>query len=106
MKAKIITKNDVLELMDAILERGAPIAANRTLACVRKMFNWAHGRDLLDTNPCFGVEAPSRENHRDRVLTKEEIIKLWKNLPKTKMTEIVRLAIQFQLVTAQRKSEI
>jgi len=106
IKAKSVTKNDVLELLDTILERGAPVTANRTLACVRKMFNWAHSRDLLDQNPCFGVKAPSRENHRDRVLTKEEIIKLWKNLPKTKMTKIVRLAIQFQLVTAQRKFEI
>lgn len=106
MKAKSIGKKDVIELLDAILERGSPIIANRTLACIRKMFNWAHSRDLLDSSPCLNIKAPSREARRDRVLTREEITSLWKNLPNAKMTPLMRIAIELQLVTAQRKSEI
>ena len=40
-KAKSITRRDVILLLDEIVDRGAPIQANRTLAVVRKMFNFA-----------------------------------------------------------------
>ncbi|MBF0563558.1 MAG: DUF4102 domain-containing protein, partial [Alphaproteobacteria bacterium] len=35
-----ITKRDVIELLDAIVDRGSPRMANRVLACVRKLFAW------------------------------------------------------------------
>jgi len=59
-KAQNITRRDVLALLDDIMERGAPIAANRTLAVVRKMFNFAVARDILQTSPCVAVAAPAR----------------------------------------------
>src|SRR3546814_1533177 len=34
-----IARRDIRELIDGIEERGAPVAANRTLAAVRKMFH-------------------------------------------------------------------
>jgi hypothetical protein len=46
-KAYDIKRRDVIALLDSIVERGAPIQANRTLALVRKIFNWAISRDLL-----------------------------------------------------------
>ncbi len=36
-----ITRIDVIELLDPIMDRGAPYMANRVLAAVRKLFNWA-----------------------------------------------------------------
>src|SRR5215218_4761129 len=39
-----ITRRDVIALLDGIVDGGAPIAANRTLAAVRKLFNWALDR--------------------------------------------------------------
>jgi Arm domain-containing DNA-binding protein/integrase-like protein len=36
-----ITRRDVIDLLDGIVEDGKPVAANRTLAAVRKLFNWA-----------------------------------------------------------------
>lgn len=105
-KAKDITKHDVLSLLDDILERGAPIAANRTLACIRKMFNWSIERDILAVNPCLYVKSPSRENRRDRVLSPEEIILFWNNLPRAAMSPLIVIALKFQLVSAQRKAEI
>lgn len=105
-KAKDVTKKDVIALLDDILNRGAPIAANRTLACVRKIFNWANSRDILEVNPCASIKLPSRENHRDRVLADDEMANLWHNLEKVHMSGLIRLALKLQLVTAQRKSEI
>jgi hypothetical protein len=37
---KSITRRDVIELLDAVMDNGAPIAANRTLAATRALFNW------------------------------------------------------------------
>jgi integrase len=105
-KAQDITRRDVIALLDGIVERGAPIQANRTLACVRKMFNWAISRDLVPTNPCTMVAMPAKENRRDRVLTDAEIRQFWHGLDNARMSEGTRLALRFQLVTMQRKGEV
>ncbi|MDP6429086.1 MAG: tyrosine-type recombinase/integrase [Rhodospirillales bacterium] len=71
-----ITKADVRELVEGIARR-RPVAANRTLAVVRRIFNWACKKDRLDTSPAFGIDPPAVEKSRDRVLTDDEIICLW-----------------------------
>ena len=105
-KAKSITRRDVIVLLDGIVDRGAPIQANRTLAVVRRMFNFALERDILDATPCARIKAPAKENQRDRVLTAEEIATFWHGLDTAPMTDTVRMALRFKLVTAQRKGEV
>jgi integrase len=105
-KAKDIRRRDVIELLDEIVDRGAPIQANRTLAVIRKMFNFAIGRGILDTTPVAMVKAPSKENQRDRFLSADEIRIFWKGLDKAPMSDGIKLALNLQLVTAQRKGEI
>ena len=105
-KAKDITHKQVIALLDDIVAREAPIQANRVLAVVRKMFNFAVSRGLVDASPCAAVKAPSPENERDRTLKPAEIRKLWNGLDKAKMREGTRLAVKLQLVTAQRKGEV
>lgn len=39
--------------------------ANRTLALVRKMFNFAIEHDWLDTNPCHMVRQLAAEKQRE-----------------------------------------
>lgn len=106
LKAKAITRRNVITLLDGIIERGAPIAANRTLAVIRKMFNFAVGRDVIPATPCAAITRPAPENRRDRVLTDAEIKALWNELPNAKMIELTRLAVKFQLATAQRIGEV
>jgi hypothetical protein len=65
-KASDITKRDVVLLLESITKRGAPIAANRTLSCIRRMLNFAIERDLITANPCATVKAPAKENRRER----------------------------------------
>ena len=107
-KAKDITRRDVRALLSKIVERGSPIAANRMLAVIRKMFNWALEEDILAENPCVAVKAPGEEKRRDRVLKGEEIAGFWYVLgkPELPITKPIRLALKFQLVTAQRKGEV
>jgi integrase len=105
-KAKDITRRDVIQLLDKIKERGAPIIANRTLACIRRMFNFAIERDLIQATPCAQVKAPSKENRRERCLSLNEVKIFWDGLKNAPMSEATRLALKFQLVTAQRKGEV
>ena len=105
-KAREITKRDVLRLLDGIVDRGAGIMANRTLAVIRKMFNFAVSRDIVPISPCLAVRAPAPEQRRDRVLTADEIRAFWHGLEGAKMAEGTKLALKLQLVTAQRKAEI
>ncbi|MFI0415138.1 MAG: tyrosine-type recombinase/integrase [Candidatus Thiodiazotropha sp.] len=116
-KAKEITRRDVVILLDKIVERGAPIQANRTLAVIRKMFNFAVSRDIVPSNPCLQVKAPAPEKQRDRVLSTEEIKILWDALDRVgqksegegkevSMSKGTALALQFQLLTGQRKGEV
>lgn len=105
-KAKDIRRRDVIALLDEIVERGSPIIANRTLAVIRKLYNWAMSRDIVDATPCAAIQAPSKENRRDRVLSDSEIKTFWTKLEEAKMSEGSKLALRLQLVTAQRKGEI
>ena len=104
-KAKDIRRRDVILLLDKIVERGAPIGANRTLGVVRRMFNFAISRDLLDTTPVAMVRPPAQENQRERVLSPEEIRVFWKGLDEGPISPGICLALKLQLVTAQRKGE-
>ncbi len=106
LKAKDIRRRDVILLLDTIVERGAPIAANRTLGIIRRMFNFAVARDLLDATPVAMVKAPAKENQRDRVLSADDIRTLWNGLDGAAMTPAIKLVLKLQLVTAQRKGEI
>ena len=105
-KAKDIRRRDVILLLDGIVERGAPIAANRTLGVIRRMFNFAVARDLLDATPVAMVRAPAKENQRDRVLSADEMRILWNGLEDAAMSPAIKLVLKLQLVTAQRKGEI
>jgi len=105
-KAKTITRRDIVVLLDKVSERGASIAANRTLAVTRRMFNFAVERDILEISPCYNIKAPTKENRRDRLLSSEEIKAFWHGLDNASMFESTKLALRLQLVTAQRKGEL
>src|SRR5204863_2756928 len=60
-KAKDVTRRDVVRLLNEIVDRGAPIQANRTLTILRRMFRFAVGQAIVEMSPCDQVETPSAE---------------------------------------------
>ncbi len=104
MKARAVTRKDVLRMLDEIVERDAPIQANRTLEIIRKIYNWGIIREIVETNPCQMVEKPSAENHRQRVLTDDEIRAVWAAFEHEtpRMTGLFKI----RLLTAQRGDEV
>jgi integrase len=102
-KIQEVSKRDVITLLDGIADR-APIMANRTLAHIRKLFNWAVARDIIAASPCAGVEPPASENSRDRVLTDDELRLVWNaaDVDGWPFGPVVKLMI----LTGQREGEI
>jgi integrase len=99
-----IIRRDVIDLLDRIVEAGKPIAANRTFAAVRKLFNWAVARDIIPASPCAGVKAPSPERARDRILNDEELRFVW--LAADAMGGPFGRLIKLLILTAQRRDEV
>ena len=99
-----ISRRDVIELVDSIVDAGTPVLANRTLAHVKTFFNWCIGRDVIDSNPADRVPKPGSETSRNRVLTKEEIRWFW--LACERVGYPWGHLGQFLLLTGQRLNEI
>jgi integrase len=103
-KAQDLQRKDVINLLDRIVARGARIQANRTLALIRKMYNWGIGRDLVEANPCTQIQAPGKEVQRDRVLSEAEIRAVW--IAFEAQSPLISAMFKLRLVTAQRGGEV
>jgi integrase len=99
-----ITRRDILDVLDRVVDAGKPITANRTLAAVRKMFNWAVSRDIIAASPCAGVKPPSPEQSRDRVLNDTELHNVW--IAAGKIGGPFGALVQLLLLTGQRRDEV
>jgi integrase len=99
-----ITRRDVLDILDRVVDGGAPIAANRVFAAVRKFFNWCVARDIHAASPCAGVKPPTAERSRDRVLSDDELRLVWAAADKLGGTfgPLVKLLA----LTGQRRDEV
>jgi len=104
MKAKEVSRRDVRLLVDSLLERGVTVYANRIFALARKVFNFALQRDIVEVNPCVGLQRPAPERRRDRVLSEEEIRVLWREFEAER--PLVAASYKLRLLTAQRGAEI
>jgi len=105
-KAAEVTRRDVLIMLDRVVRRGSPIQANRTLAVVRKLFNWAVGQAILDHSPATLIKAPAPESRRDRVLSDAEIKAVWTGIDATTMELWTRQALRLAALTGQRIGEV
>jgi integrase len=105
-KARSIRRRDIVDLVEEIADRGAPVTANRTLAVISRMFNFAVEREMLEATPAAGIKRVHKETGRQRVLSEEEVGNIWNNLPAAQMSEGVRLALKLMLVTGQRRAEV
>jgi integrase len=74
---RTLTRRDIRDVLDRVVDRGSPVMANRVLAVIRKMLNFGVDHDWLDANPAARISKPTRETSRDRVLTEDEIRALW-----------------------------
>jgi integrase len=95
-----IRRGDVRELLDG-LDGSIP---NRILATVRPIFRFALSRDYIEASPVEGIIKPTTDVSRDRVLSMDEIARIWKGTGRLgyPLAEYLRVL----MLVAQRRSEV
>jgi integrase len=97
-----IDRRTVAVLLGQVETGSGPIARNRLRSSLSAFFAWAIQEGLTETNPVQGTGKADEGNSRDRVLTQDELRKLWRSLGDDRFSDIVRLL----LLTGQRRTEI
>jgi integrase len=105
--AKSITRRDGVLLLDKVVDRNAPVMANRVGALLSQMFRFGVTRGMLEASPFVALGRPGgSEKARNRRLSDKEIRIFWKKLTRARLSAEVRLALKLILVTAQRPGEV
>jgi len=107
MRVEAITRLHVMEVVEAVADRGSYVAADRVLGLVRAIYNWGCGTGRLDRNPTLGLKKRNAGRAKTRVLAPAELKALWlatETLPA--ITPPLRDAVRLQLLTAARISEV
>jgi len=99
-----IKRPDVIEWLDGIVDRPAPIAANRALGWLKGLCNFAVERGVLDVSPIAGIKAPAAETARDRVLSDDELKAVWEAADA--LEPVYAGFIKLLILTGQRLREV
>ena len=99
-----ISKRDVIDVVSAIEQRGAPAAANKALKSIKTFLNWCVGRAVLDRSPAEGVPLPTKEVSRDRVLEDDELGRII--LAARQIGESYGGIVELLALTGQRREEV
>jgi integrase len=99
-----ITRRDVIELIDGVVDRGAVTMARRLHSHLHRLFRWSVGRGIIAANPMADLPKPGAAVKRDRVLADSELAPVWKAAEKTRWP--FGPAVQLLILTACRRDEI
>jgi integrase len=110
-----VMREDITDLLDDIEDEKGPVAADRTLAYLRKCFNWHMARDTKFVSPIIKgmTRTDPKERRGKRILNDEEIRDIWlaaesatrRNAPPNApacTAQFVRLLF----LTAQRRTQV
>jgi integrase len=100
-----VRRSHIIKMLDEIEDACGPVMADRTLAYVRKAFNWYATRDDQFSVPIVRGMARVRpkERARTRVLSDEEIRTIWPVLGEAGTFGAI---VKTLLLTAQRRDEV
>jgi integrase len=100
-----VRRSHIIRMLDEIEDANGPVAADRTLAYVRKAFNWYATRDDQFNVPVVRGMAriKPKERARKRVLSDDEIRAIW---PELARAGTFGAFIKALLLTAQRRDEV
>ena len=107
---KDVTARDVALLVNKVVDRGSPVAANRTLLLTKKLFAYAVEQHHIDATPATMTRkgAGGKEKSRERALSFEELRTVIKTLDTHpgRTSWQARMALKLLILTGQRPGEV
>jgi len=103
MPIDAIRRSDIIRWLDRVEDQNGQVMADRTLAILRKILNWHAARSDDYRSPIVrGMSrANSKTRQRQRILTDDELARIWHASGNTPFGRFVR----FSLLTACRRGE-
>ena len=99
-----ITKGHILSVLDDVVSTSGGSSANHAFSHIRRLFNWCAERGYIDHSPCTGMKRPAKSVKRDRVLTDDELVAVYRAAEQ--MGYPFGHIIQLLILTAQRRHEV
>jgi integrase len=101
-----INRPDVINLLDNVEDDNGPVMSDAVLAQVRKLFNWALDRGIIESTPIARVQrrTKAKERARKRWLKKDEIKAVW--AATDQLGYPFGPFVKLLLLTGQRRSEV
>lgn len=106
--ARSITPREVVDFLDEIVDRGAPVQANRTARILDQLFRFGVQRRLVESSPVMLLTPPGgKEKARKRILSDEELRAFLTNSGAcTRGREKLWRIIMVLLLTGARRGEL
>ena len=103
-----VTRRDVLDVLDVLVERGAEVMANRTLAYLGMLCAWAIDREIIKADPTDAIKKPGAEQSRERVLSPVELRAIWQAAAPAQANhgDLFEGIIKALMLTGQRRDEV
>lgn len=103
-KATEISREELATRLAEIAHQNGGVQANRCLACIRHVYNWAYRSGRIGAhNPAIMISRPHKEISRDRVLNTQEMNALWEAFGSM---GTAGKALRLLMLTGQRLGEI
>lgn len=110
LAVKEVKPKHIDDMLQTIVKRGAPTMANDVLRWVRRMFDYAVKRHMVEYNPVVAfslADAGGKEEARDRWLTRDELVRLFEAMRNAKGFTVENfLTVKLLLLLAVRKQEL
>lgn len=110
LKVEDIKPRHIDDVLKVVMKRGAPSIANDTLRWLKRMFNYAIKRHIIEYNPAAAFDpsdAGGKEKSRTRWLTSEELLTLFEAMRQANGFSVENdLSIKLLLLLAVRKGEL
>jgi integrase len=88
-----IERREIAAAVSAIARTSGAIAATRARSVLSGLFGWAVGEGICELNPVIGTNKPAKSKARERVLTDQELVAIWKAAPASDYGAILKLLI-------------
>lgn len=97
-----ISTDHITSILDGLMQ--TPGTANHTFTAMKTFFNWAVARRHISHSPLAGVPLPAKPGKRDRVLTDDELVRVYRAAQD--MAFPFGFIILFCIHTGMRRSEV